>query len=120
MAGGQQSMSRTLRQTLILLSFVIPGSLIVSIRPSVFSVATTLSATASSYSLWNNTATPAIPNATDSRAIEIGVKFKSDLNGAISGIRFFNGSQNTGAHTVSLWTASGVLLARNVSSVETA
>ena len=41
------------------------------------------------------------------RAIEVGVKFKSDVDGVISAIRFYKGSQNTGTHTVSLWSAAG-------------
>src|SRR5262245_5477305 len=113
-------MSRTPRRTLQLLSFVISVGIIISTRPSIFSARTTLSQATSSYSLWNNTATPATANAGDPRALELGVKFKSDLDGTISGIRFFKGSQNTGTHTVSLWTAGGSLLARSASVSETA
>ena len=50
----------------------------------------------------------------------MGVKFKSDVDGSISGIRFYKGSQNTGTHTVSLWRTNGTLLARAVSTGETA
>ena len=72
------------------------------------------------YSLWNNAVTPANTTELDSRAIELGVKFKSDIAGAIYGIRFYKGPQNTGVHNVSLWTASGTLLARSASTTETA
>ena len=71
-------------------------------------------------SMWTNGTTPATQSDADTRAIEVGVKFKSDVAGLISAIRFFKGSLNTGTHTVSLWTAAGALLARSVSSGETA
>jgi hypothetical protein len=47
----------------------------------------------------------------DPNAVELGVKFTSDVSGFITGIRFYKGSQNTGTHTGSLWSASGTLLA---------
>src|SRR4029078_6576636 len=56
----------------------------------------------------------------DSRAIELGVKFKSDAAGGVSAIRFYKGPQNIGTHTVRLWSAAGALLARGVASSETA
>src|SRR5436190_6143172 len=71
-------------------------------------------------SIWNPAATPAIASNADPQAVELGVKFKSDIDGTITGIRFFKGPQNTGTHTVSLWTTGGALLARTVSSGETA
>jgi Domain of unknown function (DUF4082) len=70
--------------------------------------------------MWTNAAIPATESAADSRAIEVKVKFRSDIDGVISAIRFYKGSQNTGTHTVSLWSATGELLARAVSTVETA
>ena len=81
---------------------------------------TTLPVITTTYSLWTNTTTPATPSAADARAIEVGVKFKSDVDGFITAIRFYKGTQNTGTHTVSLWSAAGVLLGRSVSSGETA
>src|SRR5262249_7468443 len=59
------------------------------------------------YSLWGNDTAPATKSDPDSRAIEVGVKFKSDIDGVISAIRFYKGPLNTGSHTVSLWSGSG-------------
>jgi len=42
---------------------------------------------------------------------ELGVKFESDLDGAISALRFFKYPSNTGPHVGNLWTADGTLLA---------
>src|SRR5207253_643851 len=49
--------------------------------------------------------------AADNNSVELGVKFTSDTNGFISGIRFYKASLNTGTHTGSLWTSTGTLLA---------
>jgi hypothetical protein len=39
------------------------------------------------------------------------VKFKSDVSGKITGIRFYKGAGNGGTHVGSLWTSGGQLLA---------
>ena len=44
------------------------------------------------------TATPATAAASDAKAVELGVKFKADVNGYISGVRFYKGATNTGVH----------------------
>src|SRR4029077_9983707 len=38
-------------------------------------------------------------------------KFRSDINGFVTAVRFFKGAANTGAHVGHLWSATGVLLA---------
>ncbi len=62
-------------------------------------------------SLWNPTTTPGIPNSGDSSAVEVGAKFRSDVNGFITAIRFYKGSANIGTHIGNVWTSSGTLLA---------
>ena len=62
-------------------------------------------------SIWPATATPANPAIVDSAALNLGVKFMSDVSGHISGIRFYKGSGNTGTHVGHLWTSGGTLLA---------
>ena len=37
-------------------------------------------------------------------AVELGVKFRSDIAGYITGVRFYKGAGNTGTHTGSLWS----------------
>jgi hypothetical protein len=64
--------------------------------------------------------TPENANWPEAQALELGVKFSSDTNGTISGVRFYKGSQNTGVHTGSLWTAGGQLLATGTFQSETA
>ncbi len=62
-------------------------------------------------SIWDGSASPAIPSDPDTGAVELGVKFRSDLSGYIKGIRFYKGPGNTGVHTGTLWNAAGAPLA---------
>jgi hypothetical protein len=61
-------------------------------------------------SLFNGTA-PAVADAGDSSSVELGVKFRSDVPGTVSGIRFYKSTANTGTHVGSLWKQDGTLLA---------
>ena len=67
-------------------------------------------AVAASVSIWSSAATPQGVDS-DSGAIEIGVRFRSDTNGVITGLRFYKYSSNAGAHVGNLWTNTGTLLA---------
>jgi hypothetical protein len=71
-------------------------------------------------SIWSTTATPASPSANDNGAVEVGVKFQSDLAGTITGIRFYKGTGNTGTHVGNLWSSSGTMLGTATFSGETA
>jgi hypothetical protein len=62
-------------------------------------------------SAWNSSATPADPDVNDPNPVELGVKFRVDLNGFITGIRYYKGTTNTGTHIGNLWSTSGQLLA---------
>ena len=57
---------------------------------------------------------------TDPNAVELGVRFRSDFAGTITGIRFYKAATNTGSHIGSLWTNDGTLLATAIFSNETA
>jgi hypothetical protein len=59
-----------------------------------------------------NGVTPWQVDSGDTTSLEVGVRFKSDLNGTITGIRFYKAAANTGTHVGNLWTAGGTLLAR--------
>lgn len=61
--------------------------------------------------IWDSTATPGTPDANDTNAAELGVRFRPNADGYIYGIRFYKGPTNTGTHTASLWTEAGVQLA---------
>ena len=61
--------------------------------------------------IWGGSATPTIPAASDSGSVELGVKFRSDINGFVTGVRFYKGAGNTGTHVGNLWSSTGALLA---------
>jgi methionine-rich copper-binding protein CopC len=69
--------------------------------------------------LFGNT-TPKNVDAGDPSAVELGVRFSSAMNGYIAGVRFYKSAANTGAHSGSLWTASGQQLATGTFTNETA
>jgi hypothetical protein len=84
------------------------------------SVTVTVGARTCPCSIWDNTATPAVVTDPDTQAIEVGVKFRSDNDGFITGIRFYKASTNTGTHVGSLWSSSGTQLATATFTSETA
>jgi hypothetical protein len=43
--------------------------------------------------------------------IELGVKFRTEVDGYVAGVRFYKSAANTGTHVGSLWSASGQRLA---------
>jgi len=61
--------------------------------------------------LWSPSTTPTNPSVNDSNTVELGVKFSSELDGFITGLRFYKGSGNTGLHIGNLWSRDGQLLA---------
>lgn len=66
------------------------------------------------------TAIPQTESEADTAAVELGVKFRSQLAGYVIGVRFYKGAANTGTHSARLWTASGVQLASVTFLSETA
>ena len=64
-------------------------------------------------------ATPATIDSEDGNAVELGVKFSSEVAGSVTGVRFYKASTNTGTHVGSLWSASGTLLASATFTGET-
>ncbi len=71
-------------------------------------------------SIWGNGVTPSVPDAGDTSPVEVGVKFRSDVFGKVTGIRFYKASANTGTHTGSLWTEGGQRLAQATFESESA
>jgi Domain of unknown function (DUF4082)/Bacterial Ig-like domain/Bacterial Ig domain len=58
--------------------------------------------------------------ANDANSVELGVKFRSDSSGWVTGVRFYKGAGNTGTHTGTLWSATGTKLATGTFTGETA
>ncbi|MGE5608605.1 MAG: DUF4082 domain-containing protein [Bacillota bacterium] len=87
--------------------------------PSAGITITSQGQTPSGTSIWSDTAVPAVAADSDTGSVELGVKFRSDVAGYITGIRFYKGLQNTGTHVGSLWSRTGTLLAQATFTSET-
>ena len=83
-------------------------------------LANTPATTSGQYTIWSSASVPGIAADPDTSAVEIGLKFRSDSNGVITGIRFYKGTANTGTHVGNLWTSSGQLLGSVTFTNETA
>ena len=71
-------------------------------------------------SLWPGDPAPAVLEDPDRTPVELGVRFRSDVDGFITGVRFFKGPGNTGPHTGTLWSDRGQRLATGTFTDETA
>jgi hypothetical protein len=71
------------------------------------------------FSIWPATTVPGVVDSGPDSAVELGVKFRSDTSGSITGIRFYKASTNTGTHVGNLWASSGALLATAIFTNET-
>jgi VCBS repeat-containing protein len=74
---------------------------------------------AGTYTIWGDT----VPSSTwrnDTSSVELGVKFRSQVDGYITGLRFWKDVENTGTHVGHLWRADGTLLAEATFTDETA
>ena len=70
--------------------------------------------------IWNASAAPSQIATGDTGAVELGVRFRADTSGRITGVRFYKAATNTGTHVGSLWSNSGTLLATATFTGETA
>ncbi|HEV3417933.1 MAG TPA: DUF4082 domain-containing protein, partial [Pirellulales bacterium] len=87
---------------------------------STFTTAVSVTRQSAPTSIWSNSATPKWIDNPDANAVELGVKFRSDVDGFITGIRFYKSANNIGAHLGNLWASDGTLLATATFSGETA
>jgi hypothetical protein len=84
------------------------------------SVSWSFTTTTASYSVWDNSATPTVASVNDPNAVEVGTKIRVDMDGLITGVRFYKGAGNSGTHVGHLWDGNGNLLASVTFSNETA
>jgi hypothetical protein len=63
------------------------------------------------FSVFEPSVTPANPISSDPMAVELGMKFRSESDGFITGVRFYKGgAANGGSHVGHLWTSDGTPL----------
>ncbi|MGJ7442278.1 DUF4082 domain-containing protein [Aquipuribacter sp. MA13-6] len=63
-------------------------------------------------SVWPDSYRPTLETSDDGASVELGLRFVTEHDGEVVGVRFFKGVGNTGTHTGSLWSDGGALLAR--------
>jgi Domain of unknown function (DUF4082)/Abnormal spindle-like microcephaly-assoc'd, ASPM-SPD-2-Hydin len=67
----------------------------------------------------SSSAKPAQVDSNDSNPVEIGVKFRADTNGSVTGLRFYKATTNVGTHVGHIWSKSGILLGSATFTSET-
>ena len=82
-------------------------------------VTVTVNAASTSTTIFT-TQTPAGPTENDALALELGVKFRTNTAGSITGIRFYKTTGNSGTHTGELYSSTGTRLAQATFTGETA
>jgi lysophospholipase L1-like esterase/fibronectin type 3 domain-containing protein len=70
-------------------------------------------------SVWSSDDAPIVSQVTSTSPTEVGVRFRVEQYGYITGIRFYKGPLNTGVHKGNLWTRDGKLLASATFTDET-
>jgi hypothetical protein len=68
---------------------------------------TTTNTNVQTYTLWSNATTPGLASDPGTEPVELGLKFRSDVSGRVTGVRFYKGPGNSGTHIGHLWNASG-------------
>jgi hypothetical protein len=64
-------------------------------------------------------ATPTLIDSGDLNPVELGVKFRADSNGYVTGLRFYKASTNVGTHVGHIWSKAGLLLGSATFTSET-
>jgi len=72
------------------------------------------------YTLFDDNWTPNQIDSGENSPIELGLKFQSNTDGYLTGIRYYKSALNTGPHVGRLWSSTGQLLAMATFSNETA
>lgn len=80
---------------------------------------TTGPSSASPLSLFSDQDRPRISGAADPNAVELGVRFRADVDGLVTGVRFYKDVSNTGEHVATVWTSAGSPLGSVTFSNET-
>ncbi|EWS99586.1 hypothetical protein N865_01350, partial [Intrasporangium oryzae NRRL B-24470] len=64
--------------------------------------------------------TPKVENQSDTKSVELGMRFRANRDGKVTAVKFYKGSLNTGRHEVSVWTSDGNRVGAGVAINETA
>jgi Domain of unknown function (DUF4082)/Bacterial Ig-like domain len=96
------------------------GNAMVGNYAASFTTAAAPAPTPAAISIFPASAAPTSFATSDASSVELGVKFRSDVAGTVTGVRFYKGSGTTGTHTGTLWSSTGTKLATVTFTSETA
>ncbi len=88
--------------------------------PSTKALSITIATQQVNTTIWPGTTLPGLVDSGPDSAVELGVKFRSDTSGFVTGVRFYKASNNSGTHIGHLWASTGTLLATATFANETA
>ncbi len=77
-------------------------------------------ASATTDTIFDASDTPANPNFNDTSALNVGIRIRPKVQGEITEIKFYKGTNNTGTHIGKVWSIDGVALATVTFTGETA
>jgi hypothetical protein len=75
---------------------------------------------AATVSLFTPADTPLTVSANDASPVELGVRFRTNTPGQVTGVRFYKNERDVGTHVAHLWSSGGTLLATATFTGETA
>ncbi len=61
-------------------------------------------------SIWTSADVPAATSSSDTNAVELGLRFRSDVAGFVTAVRYYRGGGNSGNHVGRVWALDGTLL----------
>ncbi len=97
------------RSTLGLTGVVLLAGLLPTSPYAQVTVADTQAADTQSYSLWGAVGKV---EESDTQPVELGVKFRTDVDGSVSAVRFFRAVPIDSGYTVHVWSETGELLGK--------
>ena len=97
----------THHRSLSLTGFVLLAGLLPASPYAEVTVPDTQAANTQSYSLWGSVGKV---EESDTQPVELGVKFRTDVDGSVSAVRFFRAVPVDSGYTVHVWSAIGELL----------
>ena len=108
----------------------IPGSVTIRSRavddsgnretPGTGTSVSVVAATCPCPNIWSASTVPPVVDAGDESPVELGLKFRSDVDGFVKGVRFYKSAGNSGTHIGNLWTSTGTLMATTTFTAESA
>ncbi|WP_406023673.1 DUF4082 domain-containing protein [Nocardioides sp. NBC_00850] len=70
-------------------------------------------------SIYDEDATPTVLQDPENAQLTLGVRFRADVAGTVTGVKFYKGVNNAAPHTGTLWSANGAVLAQGTFTGET-